>query len=231
MRRIDHLLSSLGYASRREARTWVADGRVTVGGVTATDSGARVDPSSVRVDGEPLDHPEGLLFLYHKPVGLVCSHDPQEGPRIYDQLPPRWLLRNPPLTSVGRLDKETSGLLLLTDVEGLVHTLTSPKKDMPKVYRVRVDAALPAHAASLFASGTLMLDSEAKPCLPAVLTPVSDTEALLQLTEGRYHQVRRMMAALGLTVVSLHRERFGDLTLEGLAPGQWKHLPVNYFSK
>ena len=229
MRRIDQLLSSLGYASRREARDWVDQGRVRVNGIVATDSGAKAAPGQVQVDGEPLDHPDGLLLLYHKPVGLVCSHDTKEGPSIYDALPSRWLRRNPPLTSVGRLDKETSGLLLLTDIEGLVHRLTSPKKELPKRYRVTVDGVIPEEAVALFAAGTLVLDGETKPCLPAALTLLGGREALVQLTEGRYHQVRRMMATLGVTVVDLHREAFGELTLDGLGMGQWKELPVNFF--
>ncbi|HEX2099350.1 MAG TPA: S4 domain-containing protein, partial [Candidatus Synoicihabitans sp.] len=126
MRRIDQWLANLGYCSRREARGWLNAGRVTVRGKRADDPGAKVAASDVRVDGEPLDHPEGLLLLLHKPLGLVCSHDPREGPNVYDLLPARWRQRNPVVTSVGRLDKETSGLLLLTDQSELVHRLTSP---------------------------------------------------------------------------------------------------------
>lgn len=231
MRRLDQLLSSLGYCSRSDARDWVKDEAVTINGEIADDAGARVDPATVRVEGEPLDHPDGLLLLLHKPLGLVCSHDEREGPSVYSLLPPRWRRRNPVVTSIGRLDKETSGLLLLTDQSALVHRLTSPKHKVPKVYRATLDRA-PASAAelaTLFASGTLQLDGEDKPCAPAALKFVSPLEAELTLTEGKYHQVRRMFAAGGSTVIALHRARFGDLDLGDLPAGQWRELPLAYF--
>lgn len=229
MRRLDQLLANLGYCSRREARAWVAAGRVTVRGAVADDFGAKADPAEVRVDGEPPDHPDGLLLLLHKPLGLVCSHDVGEGPRVYDLLPPRWLARNPPITSVGRLDKDTSGALLLTDQSALVHRLTSPKHKVPKIYRATVDRDLAPELVARFAAGTLLLDGEREPCAPAALKILSAREAELTLTEGKYHQVRRMFAAGGATVVMLHRAQFGVLTLGDLAPGQWGELPLDFF--
>ena len=229
MRRLDQLLSSLGYCSRREARVWVAAGRLTVGGQVADDFGAKADPADVRVDGEPLDHPAGVLLLLHKPTGLVCSHDGREGPDIYSLIPDRWRQRNPPVTSIGRLDKDTSGLLLLTDQSPLVHRLTSPKHKVPKVYRATVDRDLSPDLVAQFASGTLLLDGEDSPCAPAALNLLSAREAELTLTEGRYHQVRRMFAATGSTVLTLHRARFGPLELGDLSAGQWRELPLDYF--
>jgi 16S rRNA pseudouridine516 synthase len=233
MRRLDQLLSSLGYCSRREARDWVADGRITVRGEPADDTGQKVLPDDVRIDGEPPDHPDGLLLLLHKPVGLVCSHEAREGPSVYDLLPERWRRRNPTVTSIGRLDKETSGLLLLTDQSALVHRLTSPRHKVPKVYRATVDRDLSPDLVPLFASGTLQLDGEDQPCAPADLKIISVREAELTLTEGRYHQVRRMFAAAGpglaSTVLTLHRAQFGALALGDLPAGQWRELPPDYF--
>ncbi len=229
MRRIDQLLASLGYCSRSQAHHWVAAGRVTIRGVPAGDSGDKARPEDVRVDGEPLDQVDGLLLLYHKPLGLTCSHDPREAPLIYEALPPRWQKRNPVLTSVGRLDKETSGLLLLTDQTQLVHRLTSPKKEMPKVYRATLDRDMPDHLVELFASGTLILTPGDKPCAPATLIRREPRVAEVTLTEGRYHQVRRMFETQGITVLTLHRERFGHLTLAGVGLGNWKLLPLNTF--
>lgn len=229
MRRLDQLLANLGYCSRREARAWIEDGRVTVNGAVADDFSAKADPAAVRVDGEPLDHPEGLLLLLHKPVGLVCSHDGREGPNVYGLLPARWRQRNPQVTSIGRLDKDTSGLLLLTDQSALVHRLTSPKHKVPKIYRATLAADLPADAAARFASGTFLLPGEKEPCAPAELRPLGPREAELTLTEGRYHQVRRMFAAVGSEVLTLHRSRFGHLDLGGLAAGQWRELPLDIF--
>jgi 16S rRNA pseudouridine516 synthase len=181
------------------------------------------------VDGESLDHPDGILLLLHKPVGLVCSHDGREGPDIYSLLPDRWRHRNPPVTSIGRLDKDTSGLLLLTDLSPLVHRLTSPKHKVPKIYRAILDRDLALGLDAVFASGTLQLAGEDTPCAPAVLKVISPREAELTLTEGRYHQVRRMFAATGSTVVTLHRTRFGPLELGDLPAGQWRELPRDYF--
>ena len=235
MRRLDQWLANLGYCSRRKARAWVEAGRVTVRGQVATDFGAKADPVDILVDGEPLDHPEGLLLLLHKPVGLVCSHDGREGPSIYGLLPPRWPRRNPPVTSIGRLDKETSGLLLLTDQSPLVHQLTSPKHKLPKVYVATLTSEMSPGRAdeliALFASGTLVLAGESAPCAPATLRLRDPRTAELILTEGRYHQVRRMFASQGFEVLTLHRERFGDLTLEALPPGQWRELPLDAFGR
>jgi len=230
MRRLDQTLANLGYCSRREARDWLRAGRVRVAGQPADDPGQRVAADAVTVDGERLDHPEGLLLLYHKPAGLVCSHEAREGPSVYDALPARWRRRNPAVTSIGRLDKETTGLLLLTDLPDLVHRLTSPKHKVPKVYRAMLDSPVPGEAAERFAAGTLVLPGEESPCAPAVLEVLGPRETRLTLTEGRYHQVRRMFAALGATVVALHRESFGSLTLAGVEPGAWRVLPPGTFS-
>lgn len=227
MRRLDQLLANLGYCSRREARAWIDAGRVTVNGRVADDPAQKALATDVRVDGEPLDHPDGLLLLLHKPLGLVCSHDDREGPTIYSLFPPRWRARNPTLTSVGRLDKDTSGLLLVTDQSPLVHRLTSPKHKVPKVYRATVDRDLSPELVPLFASGTLRLDGEDAPCAPAQLVLLSPREAELTLTEGKYHQVRRMFAAAaGATVLALHRSHFGPLALDTLGPGEWRELPL-----
>ncbi len=229
-RRLDQLLANLGYCSRREARDWIDDGRVEVAGRTADDPGTKTAAGLVRVDGEPLDHPDGLLLLMHKPVGLVCSHDGREGPSVYGLLPARWQRRNPTITTIGRLDKDTSGVLLLTDQSALVHRLTSPKHKVPKIYRATLDADLPPQLAELFASGTLVLRGETEPCAPAELRVLGPREAELTLTEGRYHQVRRMFASQGCEVLTLQRVRFGHLELGELTPGTWRELPLDTFA-
>lgn len=229
-RRIDQLLSNLGYCSRREARDWLAHGRISAGGVTIHNPSTRLEGAEVRVDGEPLDHPDPLLLMLNKPVGLVCSHDAREGANVYGLLPERWQRRNPPVTSVGRLDKDTSGLLLLTDLSELVHRLTSPRHKVPKTYRATVDRDLPADIGQTFASGTLVLRGESAPCAPAELRVLGPREAELTLTEGRYHQVRRMFASQGCEVVALHRPRFGHLELGDLPPGKWVEVPQDAFT-
>ena len=153
-------------------------------------------------------------------------HGDGEGPTIYELLPDQWLRRNPAVTSVGRLDKETSGLLLVTDIGSLVHLFTSPKAEVEKVYLAELDRDLDPQLVEIFARGDLMLRSEDKPCLPAKLEIVSARTARLTITEGRYHQVRRMFASQGWHVEKLHRERFGPHALGDLAEGEWRMIPV-----
>lgn len=222
MRRLDQVLSSFGYCSRREAISFVKNGRVKHNGLVLTKADQKVDPKTVTVDDEPLEALDGLLAMLHKPVGYVCTHGEGEGPTIYELLPDQWLRRNPAVTSVGRLDKDTSGLLLVTDLGPLVHRYTSPKAEIEKAYLAELDRDLEASLIETFAKGDLMLRSEEKPCLPAKLEILSARSARLTLTEGRYHQVRRMFASQGWHVEKLHRESFGDYTLDDLAEGEWK---------
>jgi 16S rRNA pseudouridine516 synthase len=136
--------------------------------------------------------------------------------------------RQPPPETIGRLDKETSGLILLTDNGAYVHRWSSPRHETAKTYEVTVDADIPTGLDDIFASGTLLLDGESKPCRPATLTLTSPRTATVRLLEGRYHQVRRMFAAHNLTVVRLHRSGVGALTLEGIPEGTWREVqPVD----
>lgn len=226
MRRLDQLLSSLGYCSRREAVALVKAGRVRQNDVVLTKVDQKVDPHAITLDNEPLEAPDGLLAMLHKPVGYVCTHGDGEGPTIYELLPDQWLRRNPAVTSVGRLDKDTSGLLLVTDIGSLVHRFTSPKADVEKVYLAELDRDLDPQLVEIFARGDLMLRGEDKPCLPAKLEIVSSKTARLTITEGRYHQVRRMFASQGWHVEKLHRERFGRYDLSNLAEGEWQLLSL-----
>ena len=225
-RRLDQLLSSCGYCSRSEARLWVRSGRVSVSGQRAEAVDQKARASDVVVDGEPLESPEGILVILHKPAGYVCSQDAKEGPRVFDLLPKRWLKRNPPVTTVGRLDKDATGALVITDRGDLVHQWTSPKRHVTKLYEVTVDRDLEASLIGVFTAGELVLEDEHKPCLPAKLEIVGAREARLELTEGKYHQVKRMFASQGWTVTRLHRSRFGDFELGGLAVGKWRKLAL-----
>jgi 16S rRNA pseudouridine516 synthase len=222
--RLDALLSRFGYCSRSEARSWIKDGRVKVAGQLATNSSQKAEPRSVTVDDSPVEFPDGILVALHKPAGFVCSHDTNEGPTVYDLLPPRWSQRNPPVTTVGRLDKDATGLLLITDDGAIVHRWTSPKHKVAKVYEVHVDHDLPANIAEVFASGTLLLEGETKACLPGKVEVLGPRHARLEITEGRYHQVKRMFASQGCTVLRLHRISFGQLTLGDLRESEWRTI-------
>ncbi len=221
MPRLDQLLASLGHGSRREVRALMDAGKVTVAGVVARKHDVKANAHDVLVDGMALEAPDGLLAIFHKPTGCVCTHADGEGPTIYELLPARWLRRNPPVTSVGRLDKDTSGLILITDRGELVQKWTSPKSDIEKVYEVEVDKVLSPSLIEIFASGTVLLRGEEKPCLPARLEIIDDVHARLTITEGRYHQVRRMFASQGWHVEKLHRARFGAYELGDLKSGEW----------
>ena len=216
-------IANLGYGSRREVTAWFRDGRIGDAQGNVLDEDARIAPDQVRFDGEALDPPPGLVVLLHKPVGYTCStKDP--GRLIYDLLPRRFRYRDPLLSPVGRLDRDTSGLLLLTDDGGLLHRIISPKAQIAKHYEAELAQDLRGDEAALFASGTLLLESEKTPLLPAQLEVLAPRRARLTLHEGRYHQVRRMFAATGNHVAALHRAQVGGLTLDGLAPGQWRAL-------
>lgn len=226
VRRLDQLLSSLGYCSRKEARAWCDAGRVKVAGAVCDDAGRRVESLTVTVDDQRLDFPEGLTVLFHKPVGLVCTHDSREGPRIYDALPPRWQLREPKVTSVGRLDKDTSGLLVITDDGALVQRMTSPKHHVAKTYEATLDGPVTAAMVEAFAQGVPLREgAEEVLTRPATLRDLGQHRAEVTVEEGRYHQVRRMFAAHGLHVTALHRTRFGPWSLGALQPGEWVAAP------
>lgn len=222
MKLVKHL-ANLGYGSRKEVQWLFREGRITNAAGEVLYADDPLDHDDVRVDGQPLDPAPGLLLVLHKPTGYTCSTR-DAGRLVYDLLPPRFRLRQPVLSTVGRLDRDTSGLLLLTDDGQLLHRIISPKAKLPKVYVATLAEDLRGDEAALFASGTLLLEGEKAPLLPAELEVLGARSARLTLHEGRYHQVRRMFAAAGNHVVALHRERIGGLALDGLPGGEWRML-------
>lgn len=227
--RVDKLLSSLGYGSRAEMSRLARAGGVMMEGVEIVDVSVRIPvtpelPQKMTINGEPLDPPQGLALILHKPVGMTCSHK-EDGPLVYDVLPDRWRRRDPAISTIGRLDKETSGLLLMTDDGDLLHRVISPKKNVAKVYLADLARPLSGGEAELFASGELRLEGDDRALKPASLQALTSTRARVTVTEGRYHMVRRMFAAVGNHVEALHRERMGGLVLpEDLEVGAWRLL-------
>ncbi|MGZ3274981.1 MAG: pseudouridine synthase [Caulobacteraceae bacterium] len=225
--RLDKLLANLGYGSRKEIAALARAGAIRLGGALLESADQRVALTAdlqarLTVQGRPVDPLPGVALMLHKPLGVTCSHK-EAGPLVYDLLPARWRRRDPALSTVGRLDKDTSGLLLLTDDGALLHRIISPRSNLEKRYRATLARPLKGDEAAAFASGTLMLEGEDKPLLPAALEPLSPTEAVLTITEGRYHQVRRMFAAVGNHVEALHRDRIGGLALpDDLEPGAYR---------
>ena len=225
--RLDRLLANMGYGSRKEVQKLVHAGGVILDGVELEDADMKIAVTQdlatrMTVAGAALDPPPGIALMLHKPLGVTCSHK-ETGPLIYDLLPQRWRQREPAISTVGRLDKETSGLLLLTDDGALLHRIISPKHHVSKRYVATLARPLEGHEGAQFASGTLMLDGEDKPLAPAVLEVRSPTQARVSVTEGRYHQIRRMFAAVGNHVDVLHRDRIGALDVPADLPaGQYR---------
>ncbi len=222
--RLDRLLANLGYGSRKEVQGLVKDGEVVLDGAPLTKGDMRLaltrDLSQrMTVEGRPLDPPPGVALMLHKPLGVTCSHK-EAGPLVYDLLPRRWRTREPAISTVGRLDKETSGLLLMTDDGALLHRIISPRSHVAKRYLATLARPLAGGEGERFSSGELLLEGDDKPLAPAVLEVLTPTTALVTVTEGRYHMVRRMFAAVGNHVEALHRDRIGGLALpDDLEPG------------
>jgi 16S rRNA pseudouridine516 synthase len=217
------IIANLGYGSRKEVLAIFRDGRITDVDGEVLYSDDKVEHSRVRIDGEPLDPPQGLLLMMHKPTGYTCStSDP--GQIVYDLLPPRFRHRDPVVATVGRLDRDTTGLLLMTDDGKLLHKIVTPRSKLPKIYEATLARDLRGDEVKIFASGKLMLESEREPLAPATLEVLGPRQARLTLTEGRYHQARRMFAAVGNHVETLHRSRVGGLELDDLPVGQWRPL-------
>lgn len=221
-KRLDAFLSSLGYCSRKEAKKFMRLFTVCVKGEAVFNPALKALHAEITIDGEPLDA-QSLTLLMNKPKNVICSHD-DAGVLIYSLLPERWQRRNPKLSTVGRLDVDTTGAILLTDNGDLNHKLTSPKSEAIKIYEATLAQPLKGDEAEIFASGTLMLNGESKPLLPAKLTILTPTKVQLEICEGRYHQVKRMFAAVGNKVLELHRSNFAGHSVEDLALGEYKLL-------
>lgn len=224
--RLVKLIANLGYGSRKQVAAMFREGRITGSDGDVLYADDKVEHARIRIDGEPLDPPAGLVLMLHKPTGYTCStKDP--GGIVYDLLPPRFRLRSPTLSTVGRLDRDTTGLLLFTDDGALLHRIVHPKSKVAKVYEATLARDLRGDTAAIFASGKLLLESEQTPLAPAMMDVIDARHARLVLTEGRYHQARRMFAAVGNHVEALHRCQMGGLTLDGLPPGEWRALAAD----
>jgi 16S rRNA pseudouridine516 synthase len=230
--RLDRLLANMGYGSRREVQRLVRAGLVALDGNQLDIADERIAltpdlPERMRIDDEPLDPLSGMIVMLHKPLGVTCSRK-EAGKLVYDLFPERWRHREPPLSTIGRLDKETSGLLLLTDDGDFLHRIISPRHHVAKRYYVTLAKPLRGDEGKIFASGTLLLEGEDKPLLPVALETLSPTTAYVTLTEGRYHQVRRMFTAVNNDVAALHRDRIGGLSLpQDLTAGGYRLLTAS----
>mgnify|MGYP003457934851 FL=1 len=221
-KRIDAHLSSLGYCTRSEAKKFLRIFELTVNDKRVFDTSIKAYHNDIKVNNEVLD-PEIITILLNKPSGFICSHN-DAGSLIYALIPSRWNRRNPKISTIGRLDVDTTGAIVLTDDGALNHKLSSPKSDVSKIYEATLAVPLNGDEKEIFASGELMLNGEKKPLLPAVLEVISETHVRLEICEGKYHQVKRMFAAVGNRVLSLHRVSFGGFMVDDLKEGEYKFI-------
>lgn len=223
-KRLEALLSQLGYCTRKEARKFLRQNELYVKGERIFHSATKVKHEDVVLNGEALD-PLKIVILLNKPAGTICSHN-DAGALIYNLLPARWQYRNPKVSTIGRLDIDTTGAILLTDDGTLNHKLTSPRSEISKVYEATLAQSLRGDEKEIFASGTLMLNGEEKPLLSANLEILDDTKVRLEIFEGRYHQVKRMFAAVGNRVTKLHRVSFSNFDVNDLKEGEYKFIEL-----
>ncbi|RXJ83017.1 pseudouridine synthase [Arcobacter cloacae] len=223
-KRIDAHLSSLGYCTRSEAKKFLKIFEVFVKDKRVFDVSLKANHEDIFINNEPLDT-QTITILLNKPSGYICSHN-DAGSLIYSLLPQRWNRRNPKISTVGRLDVDTTGAIILTDDGDLNHKLTSPKSDVIKVYEATLAEPLKGDEAQIFASGELMLNGEKKPLLPAKLEVITSTQVRLEIVEGKYHQVKRMFAAVGNRVIKLHRVSFAGFQIDDLKEGEYKFIEL-----
>jgi 16S rRNA pseudouridine516 synthase len=222
--RITQILFSQGFGTRRLCAGLLANGLVKVQGQVVDDPEARFATEHLQFEVEGTTWPfhAKALLMMHKPVGHECSQKPSAWPSVLSLLP--LPLRTRGVQTVGRLDQDTTGLLLLTDDGTLLHRLTSPRHHVRKVYEVTAGDAVPDAAIERLLQGVVLHD-DPKPARALACVRISERGLQLTIDEGRYHQVKRMLAAVGHPVTALHRSAFGSLSLPAdLAPGQWRWL-------
>ena len=223
MVRLDKAVALTGM-TRTEARKAIAAGRVQVNGQAARDQGMQVEPRDVTVDGRPVEVPGEIYLMIHKPAGVVTATEDRALPTVSDLLPESVRRRGP--GPVGRLDRDVTGLVLMTTNGQLAHRLISPKWKAEKVYRARCEGELTEADVEAFASGMALSDFVALPAQLEILSAGGgESLADVVLTEGKFHQVKRMFAAVGHPLIGLKRLRIGPIALdESLAPGEWRML-------
>ena len=222
MERLDKFLCDSGVGTRSQVKAILKSGRVTVDGKPEKDPAKKIDPQIrvIMLDGETLGGKQRMVVMLNKPAGFVTATEDPVEKTVMELLPPE--LKHLDLKPVGRLDKATEGLLLFTNDGDLLHRLISPKKEVAKVYYARHEGQAEQADVEAFAVGITLRDGTV--CLPAKLEPIGPGESLVTVWEGKYHQVRRMMASRNMTVLYLERRREGQLTLGGLPRGQLRVL-------
>ena len=222
MDRLDKFLCDSGVGTRSQVKAMVKAGRVTVDGKTERDSGRKIDPNVnvVMLDSERLSGKRRIVLMLNKPAGFVTATEDAAERTVMELLPEAY--KHLDLKPVGRLDKATEGLLLFTNDGDLLHRLISPKKEVPKVYYARHEGTAGPEDVAAFAEGLTLRDETR--CLPAKLQPLGAGESLITVCEGKYHQVRRMMASRGMTVTYLERRQEGSVLLRDLPRGQVREL-------
>ena len=222
MERLDKFLCDSGAGTRSQVKLILKAGRVTVDGVPAKDGSLKImsEKQEICLDGERLGGKRTVVLMLNKPAGYITATEDPKEPTVMELLPENY--RHMELRPVGRLDKATEGLLLFTNDGDLLHRLISPKKEIPKIYYARHEGTATEEDVAAFKTGLTLRDDTA--CLPAVLQPLGTEESLITVCEGKYHQVRRMMASRGMHVIYLERRQEGPLSLGDLPRGAVREL-------
>ena len=229
MERLDKFLTEAGAGTRSQVKKILKTGRVWVDGRPVKDGSMKINPGAqtVTLDGEALSGKRRMVVMLNKPAGFVTATEDSRDRTVMELLKPEW--RNQDLKPVGRLDKATEGLLLFTNDGDLLHRLISPKKEVPKVYYARHEGTAGEEDVRAFADGLELRDGTK--CLPAKLEPIGSGESLITVCEGKYHQVRRMMASRNMTVLYLERRTEAGLSLGSLSRGECRELTPEELGK
>ena len=220
--KVGKFLSTKGYGSRKHIKQMIKNELILEGDTIVKDFNSMVNPQDVNIEGEGVEFYDKINIVINKPKGYVCSRVGEDS--IFKLLPKIWLNRKPKVNTVGRLDKDTSGILVITDDGHFLHKIISPKHKISKVYKVMLEKKTDIKDKQILESGGLIIDGEHKPCKPVLFNQIDPFNVILTMYEGKYHQIKKMFTACNNKVIELSRIQLGCLPLKSLKVGKWKEL-------
>jgi len=220
--KVGKFLSSKGYGSRKEIKKAIKNKQILEDSIIVEDFNTLVTPSKVLFNGEKIKFYDKINIVINKPRGYTCARVGDDS--IFKLLPKIWLNRNPKINTAGRLDKDTTGMLIITDDGLLLHKIISPKHMVSKIYKVKLENKIGPRVKDIFESGELTIKNESKPCKPVLFNQIDSFNVTLTMYEGKYHQIKKMFTACDNKVIELSRIQLGSLTIENLNIGEWREL-------
>jgi len=220
--KVGKFLSSKGYGSRKEIKQAIKNKLIKEDDALVKDFNCLVNPKKVFVRGQEVMFYDKINIVINKPKGYVCARAGDDS--IFKLLPDIWLNRKPKVNTVGRLDKDTSGMLIITDDGLFLHKIISPKHKISKVYKVKLEKKIGAKEKQIFESGGLIIEDEDKPCKPVLFNQIDSFNVILTMYEGKYHQIKKMFTVFGNKVIELSRIQLGSLQIRNLKIGKWREL-------